>query len=284
MVGNSSFSNTETPEDLKNNEIEVKVENMLHKSTDEPENLSKSARKRLEKKKIWEKNKLERRAKEREKRKKRKLENPAPSTAPSRKKLKETTMAKSSCKTGVVIDLSFDHLMDEKNLAKCIKQVSRCYSVNRRAENPVQFHVCSLEGQSLVEITKHQGYINWDVNFHEKDFTEVFAKENIVYLTAESDNVIEKVEDDKVYIIGGLVDHNSQKGLCHRLAIEKGFHHARLPISENIDLKTRRVLTIDHVFNIMVNICNGQSWKEALLNVLPARKGAKEKSADEDSE
>ena len=38
------------------------------------------------------------------------------------------------------------------------------------------------------------------------------------------------------------------------------------------------------VFHIMVNVCNGQGWKEALLEVLPARKGAKEKGADDDYE
>ena len=31
----------------------------------------------------------------------------------------------------------------------------------------------------------------------------------------------------------------------------------------------------------MVNVCNGQKWKEALLKVLPARKGAQGKIADE---
>ena len=36
------------------------------------------------------------------------------------------------------------------------------------------------------------------------------------------------------------------KGLCHKLAVEKGLNHGRLPIGENIDLKTRKVLTIDH--------------------------------------
>ena len=35
----------------------------------------------------------------------------------------------------------------------------------------------------------------------------------------------------------------------------------------------------------MVNICNGQNWRDALLQVMPARKGAREKSfADENSD
>ncbi|EGD74642.1 hypothetical protein PTSG_06007 [Salpingoeca rosetta] len=55
----------------------------------------------------------------------------------------------------------------------------------------------------------------------------------IVYLTSESDNIIEDLEEDHVYIIGGLVDHNSCKGLTHRLAQEKGIAHGRLPIDEN---------------------------------------------------
>jgi len=96
------------------------------------------------------------RAKERENRKKRKRENPTDHSVlgrGNRKKLKETTMAKSSCKVGIVVDLSFDLVMDEKSLAKTIKQVARCYSVNRRAVNPVQFHVCSL-GNYLMCLLK----------------------------------------------------------------------------------------------------------------------------------
>jgi tRNA (guanine9-N1)-methyltransferase len=49
------------------------------------------------------------------------------------------------------------------------------------------------------------------VNFNEHSFTEVFDHEKIVYLTSESENIIEKMEDDNIYVIGGLVDHNSQK-------------------------------------------------------------------------
>ncbi len=73
-------------------------------------------------------------------------------------------MASSSCKVGIVVDLSLEKFMDERSLAKCIKQVSRCYSINRRAVNPVQFHVTSLEGRSLTEISKNLGYKNWNVS------------------------------------------------------------------------------------------------------------------------
>jgi len=217
-----------------------------------------------------------------EKRIKRRLEDPSiDSLHKLRKKLKDSTMAKSSCRVGLVIDLSFDHLMSEKSLTSCIKQVLRCYSINRRAANPVQFHVSGLSGKSLQEMSKHSGYANWDVNFHEKNYFDVLDKEKIIYLTAESENVVESFDDDKFYVIGGLVDHNSHKGICHNLAVEKGLNHARLPIDEYICLKTRKVLTIDHVFNIAVNVCNGQSWKDAFMGIIPTRKGATELSTSE---
>lgn len=44
-----------------------------------------------------------------------------------------------------------------------------------------------------------------------------------------------------MYVIGGLVDHNSQKGLCYELAQKKGYGHARLPIDEFVNMKTRKV-------------------------------------------
>lgn len=64
----------------------------------------------------WEARKKEKRANERLKAKKRKLEAKLNNIdlGPSRKQLKKCTMANSSCKIGVVIDLSFDDLMISK--------------------------------------------------------------------------------------------------------------------------------------------------------------------------
>lgn len=83
------------------------------------------------------------------------------------------------------------------------------------------------------------------MNILETPLINLWKKEEIVYLTSESENMLEKLEKDKVYIIGGLVDHNSHKGLCHSIAKTNGFSHARLPIDEFVQMNTRKV-----VFNI----------------------------------
>lgn len=96
-------------------------------------------------------------------------------------------------------------------MAKTVKQILRVYTLNRRSKAPMQLHLTSFNGRSKEEMSRHHGYENWDIYFHSEDYLEIFPKEKLVYLSSESDNVISKLEDDKIYIIGGLVDHNFHK-------------------------------------------------------------------------
>ncbi|KAK7788427.1 hypothetical protein R5R35_012847 [Gryllus longicercus] len=240
--------------------------------------ISKRQMKKMQKREKWLQRKPEKRAKEKAKLKEKKLHAKLNNInlGPTVRELKNNTMEKSNCKIHVVIDLSFDDYMNSKGLSKCVKQILRCYSLNRRAKNPMQLHVTSFSGKSKEEMSKNTGYENWDLFFHEEDYLKVFKKEDITYLSSESENVITYLED-KVYVIGGLVDHNSQKGLCHRIAQDSNIHHGQLPIGEFLEMKTRKVLTIDHVFEILLGVSEGKTWKDAFLAVLPSRKGAVQK-------
>jgi len=85
------------------------------------------------------------------------------SLGPSRKVLKQSTMAASPCRLTVTIDLSFDELMIDKDIAKLTKQILRCYTLNRRATAPMQFSLTSFTGKSRADMEKHNGYQHWDV-------------------------------------------------------------------------------------------------------------------------
>lgn len=223
----------------------------------------------------WERRKAEKRAKEKARAKERRSQARALNIdiGPSRKLLKRMKFATKQ-NIGIVIDLSFDNLMSEKNRFKVIKQILRCYSINRRSETPIQFSITSFGERTRTEIARHNGYENWDVEFYEKSYLDVYPKDKLVYLTSDSENVIEEFENDTYYVIGGLVDHNEHKGLCYKIAKEQGIRHGCLPLTKYVDMKTRRVLTIDHVFEIVLKVCEGMQWQDALLKVLPLRKGA----------
>ena len=99
-------------------------------------------------------------------------------------------------------------------------------------------------------------------------------------MTAESDETVDQLELGTYYVIGGLVDHNAHKGHCHDLATSKGVQTAKLPIGKFLKMKSRHVLAVNHVFEILLEFQGCQSWKEALMTVIPQRKGANAHSSN----
>ncbi|XP_043265142.1 tRNA methyltransferase 10 homolog A isoform X1 [Colletes gigas] len=248
-------------------------------------NISKRQLKKVRKREKWLERKDEKRIKEREKARQKRAFARANNIdlGPSRKALKKSTMADSSCKVGVTIDMSFDDLMIDKDIAKLTKQILRCYTLNRRANAPMQFSLTGFNGKSRSHMQKHNGYEHWDVKFHTESYLDIYRKEKIIYLTSESEDVIDHLEHDCVYVIGGLVDHNSHKGHCHKIAVEAGVRHGRLPLDKFLQMKARKVLTVDHVFEILLRVSEGRTWQDAFLQVLPERKNAQPIASSEEN-
>ncbi|KAJ8782356.1 hypothetical protein J1605_010064 [Eschrichtius robustus] len=162
------------------------------------------------------------------------------------------------------------------DIKKLHKQIQRCYAENRRALHPVQFYLTSHGGQLKKNMDENdKGWVNWkDIHIKPEHYSEFIQKEELIYLTSDSPNVLKELDESKAYVIGGLVDHNHHKGLTYKQASEHGIDHAQLPLGNFVKMNSRKVLAINHVFEIILEYLETRDWQEAFFTILPQRKGA----------
>jgi tRNA (guanine9-N1)-methyltransferase len=186
-----------------------------------------------------------------------------------------------SSKFEVCVDCSFEDQMMPREIKSLGSQLRFCYSANKQAKHPVQAKVTSLSDETLACLESVSGFELWSTRAFEttdKDILEAYPdKSRLVYLTSDSDNTLEKLEDGKVYIIGGIVDRNRLKCAAIDRANKLGIATAKLPIADHLSFMATKVLTVNHVFEILLRVREyGDDWKKALMAVLPERKDAQE--------
>ncbi|XP_013205460.1 tRNA methyltransferase 10 homolog A isoform X2 [Microtus ochrogaster] len=241
------------------------------------EPVSKRQMKKLLKQKQWEEQRELRKEKRKEKRKRKKLERQCQlesgSDGSDRKRIRRNVVHSS---LRLIIDCSFDDLMVLKDIKKLHKQIQRCYAENRRASHPVQFYLTSHGGQLKKNMNENdKGWVNWkDIHIKPEHYSELIKKEDLVYLTSDSPNVLKDLDESKAYVIGGLVDHNHHKGLTFKQASSYGIEHAQLPLADFVKMNSRKVLAVNHVFEIILEFLETRDWQEAFFTILPRRKGA----------
>ncbi|EPY51877.1 tRNA m(1)G methyltransferase Trm10 [Schizosaccharomyces cryophilus OY26] len=247
----------------------------------EPPKMSKSALKKLRRQQEWEAGREKRagirREKKKQKKEERKRKIDAGEKVPSqKKKIREGKITPSEMR--VVLDCGFDELMNEKEIASLCQQFTRCHSANRTALHPVELYATDFGGR----LEARQEYVlrgqqkNWK-RYHPttNSYLEEFVneKEKMVYLSADSDETLHELKEDEIYIIGALVDKNRYKNICDEKAKSQGIRTAKLPIGEYIRMSDRKVLTVNHVFEILSLWLEHRDWEKAFLEVIPKRKG-----------
>jgi len=88
------------------------------------------------------------------------------------------------------------------------------------------------------------GFDKWIIEKENRSYIEALCdrKEDLVYLTADSEIVLEELDLKKIYIIGGLVDRNRWKGITLKKAQEQGIQTAKLPIGNFMKMSSSQVL------------------------------------------
>lgn len=198
----------------------------------------------------------------------------------------------------ICIDCAYEALMTPKEVSSLAAQIRCCYAYNKRNPYPCQIVASDLSSNksplTLQLLQKEVGYDEWSNRAFIStplSLVEYYCSLNehhpssispIVYLTSDSDHTLSTLDNDTVYVIGGIVDRNRCKGVAHSRATTLmstdgvSISTAKLPLSDYIQhMPSTPVLTINHVFHILLQYrMHNNNWNASFRSVLPQRKEA----------
>ena len=183
----------------------------------------------------------------------------------------------------IAIDCSFESLMTQREIGSLAQQLKYCYSYNKRAENPCYVAATSLrEGSSTLSLLQRDaGFPEWSNRLFvctDQSLEDYYSKDRsrLVYLTSDSEHTLDRLEDDKIYVIGGIVDRNRLKRVAMDRANTLGVATAKFPLDVHLaKMSSTPVLACNHVFDILIKCRQyNNDWAKALEEVLPSRKEA----------
>lgn len=177
----------------------------------------------------------------------------------------------------LVFDFSYENNMSKYGIDKSADQLVEVEAWNRRATDPYHLHFCNLQPDSCYKqrLIHRYGEEHWDrlfITSTDKQYFEIFPREQLVYLTADSPNVLRTYDHNKVYIIGAMVDRPIQPGVSLANAKRLKLATARLPLDEYLHWGLgAKCLTLDQMIRILLTLKETGKWEEA-LQFVPRRK------------
>lgn len=199
----------------------------------------------------------------------------------------EETKAKS---LKVCIDCSFCFMMSEKEQSRLAQQIGRCYALNRASSSPAHVLLCNLAKDSYFykELCRiNDGFESYLMNKTDKSVEEIHANslDKLCYLSPDAKNLLNEIDVNCTYVIGGLVDETVTKKVTLSKCEKLNVNTFRLPIEEvmsrrsNDDPNDRggynfnKILSVNQVLGILLELNVHKDWKKALMQHVPKRKG-----------
>lgn len=176
----------------------------------------------------------------------------------------------------LVFDMAYAEYMKPKELQNTVSQLLESEGWNRRNVDPFHIYFCNLQldGAYHRELVKRYGE-KWNkllLTATEKSHVDLFPKDSIIYLTADSPNVMTTFKHDKIYVVGSFVDKNMQSGTSLAKAKRLKLATECLPLDKYLQWDTgTKNLTLDQMMRILLCLKNTGSWEEA-LKFVPRRK------------
>ena len=203
----------------------------------------------------------------------------------------EENAAKCAKNFSIIIDCAWEDKHTEATLRSLTQQIMFCQGINRKHDCPAALYLTGVGPLVDANLAKNN-YKNWlGVQSFTEDYTELSdfvinidqttsqenKKKQLVYLTSDAEETLDTLDPNCAYIIGGIVDRNKHKFATYNKAKAQGIRTAKLPIKENFALAATHILTVNHVYNILLNYAKYQDWVQAIKEVMPSRKVPVEK-------
>ena len=187
----------------------------------------------------------------------------------------------------ICFDLNYNNYMDYKEQKSLVAQLSLCYGINKHNIKKINFYFTNMT-QDLMHKLNKNGAEKWKVHYYDTPFylTDELIKLNkeFVYLTPDAEEDLEDVSEDKIYIVGGIVDRSVIKNLSmNRVTSLKNENNGnfkivtkKLPLLKYIKDLKNIVLNINTVVEILSLYLDmdkdKKDWKNVLERALPKRK------------
>ncbi|XP_072667942.1 tRNA methyltransferase 10 homolog C isoform X2 [Canis lupus baileyi] len=178
----------------------------------------------------------------------------------------------------LVFDMDYGNYMKPKELRNTVCQLLESEGWNRRDVDPFHIYFCNLQVGGVYHKELVRRYEEkWSkllLTTTEKSYVDLFPKDSIIYLTADSPNVMTTFKHDKIYVVGSFVDKGTQKGISLAKAKRLKLATECLPLDRYLQWDTgTKNLTLDQMMRILLCLKNTGSWEEA-LRFVPKRKHA----------
>jgi len=171
----------------------------------------------------------------------------------------------------VTVDVSYEQ--DSARARRSVaKQLCECVGA-AHANDDLALTYCAWRGAVAEEAREFFFSDRWEcVRKDERDVDEAFAREDVIYMSPDAEDVLDEIDVSKVYVVGGIVDL-ATRGMRTSVqrAAHSGFRAVRLPIREFKPEHTHEVLNIDAVVKILAARNTGLSWNAVFDQELPKR-------------
>ncbi|NXN81488.1 TM10C methyltransferase, partial [Bombycilla garrulus] len=176
----------------------------------------------------------------------------------------------------LVFDMSYEKEMSVREVTNTVSQIVMSESCNRRSVDPFHIHFCNFKDDSLYHREFVKSYREaWDkllITVTDQCYTEIFPKDKLIYLTADSPKVMKTFDHDKIYVLGSMVDKSIKTGVSLARAKRLGLETAALPLEKYLLWSSgAKNLTLDQMMHILLTLKDTADWKKA-LEFVPKRK------------